>query len=432
MKKRRVLFILALLSSLVGVYFYWFQTSIGLETDKFYEVKILSLDKQIAAVCKDYQEKLSQPDLLKLEKTLQEQTTALKTSGWSDRSIAGGYLIFLEPQKDANKLFIYLEQRFQSSQVFGSPVFQDLWNLETDSLDRTGARKLLAYSLKLTHFPQELSGQPEETAKLIANFDQDLEPDAYFWASFARVVQKAFPKKQLSQKDDLAKRIHQFRYLISAQQAQWVRDHYRKKGQTDRDALVAYLASKYNKEEAKDEIGLDNYRYFVDYDLEESSRLHNKAASLPGQSGSIVMLYPDFEPVVNIKIVMGFHTEFILASNGRFANELDPEGVDENGLVNGASLNYANKNNKRHRTLDVQPVGPHDPAYRKQVITTEVFAFQAPNNRRLSFQSSQFDDWIHSYFNSKGIFSMRGKSSFERIRLEIESLKKDIQERANA
>ena len=78
MKKRRVLFILALLSSLVGVYFYWFQTSIGLETDKFYEVKILSLDKQIAAVCKDYQEKLSQPDLLKLEKTLQEQTTALK------------------------------------------------------------------------------------------------------------------------------------------------------------------------------------------------------------------------------------------------------------------------------------------------------------------------------------------------------------------
>ena len=148
-----------------------------------------------------------------------------------------------------------------------------------------------------------------------------MEPNAYFWASFARVVQKAFPKKQLSQKDDLAKRVHQFRYLISAQQAQWVRDHYRKKGQTDRDALVAYLASKYNKEEAKDEFGLDNYRYFVDYDLEESSRLHNKAASLPGQSGSIVMLYPDFEPVVNIKIVMGFHTEFILASNGRFAND---------------------------------------------------------------------------------------------------------------
>ena len=432
MKKRRIRWILGLVLMLVGAYVFGSQISVEKNRDKYSQVTILSLDKQIEAVCQDYQKVLSQTDLQKLEQTLLEQTGALKAAGWSERSIAGAYLLFLEPQQDVEELFAYLDEQFQSSQVFGSPLFQDLWNLETDSLDRTGARKLLAYSLKLTHFPKELSGQPEETAKLIANFDQDLEPDAYFWASFARVVQKAFPNKQLSQKDDLAKRIHQFRYLISAQQAQWVRDHYRKKGQIDRDALVAYLASKYNKEEAEDEFGLDNYRYFVDYDLEESSRLHNKAASLPGQSGSIVMLYPDFEPVVNIKIVMGFHTEFILASNGRFANELDPEGVDENGLVNGASFNYANKNNKRHRTLDVQPVGPHDPAYRKQVITTEVFAFQAPNNRRLSFQSSQFDDWIHSYFNSKGIFSMRGKSSFERIRLEIESLKKDIQARANA
>ena len=69
MKKRRVLFILALLSSLVGASFYWLQSTSGLKTDKFYEVTILSLDKQIAAVCEDYQEKLSQSDLLKLEKT---------------------------------------------------------------------------------------------------------------------------------------------------------------------------------------------------------------------------------------------------------------------------------------------------------------------------------------------------------------------------
>ena len=62
MKKRGVLFILALLISLVGICFYWLQSSSGLVTDKFYEVKILSLDKQIAAVCEDYQEKLSQSD----------------------------------------------------------------------------------------------------------------------------------------------------------------------------------------------------------------------------------------------------------------------------------------------------------------------------------------------------------------------------------
>ena len=108
MKKRGVLFILTLLVSLAGICFYWLQSSSGLVTDKFYEVTILSLDKQIAA---------------------------LKTSGWSDRSIAGGYLIFLDPQQDSNQLFAYLEERFQSSQVFGSSVFQDLWNLETDSKD---------------------------------------------------------------------------------------------------------------------------------------------------------------------------------------------------------------------------------------------------------------------------------------------------------
>ena len=431
MKKRRIRWILGLVLMLVGAYVFGSQISVEKNRDKYSQVTILSLDKQIEAVCQDYQKVLSQTDLQKLEQTLLEQTGALKAAGWSERSIAGAYLLFLEPQQDVEELFAYLDEQFQSSQVFGSPLFQDLWNLETDNLDRKRARELLEYSLELTQFPQELSGRPEETAQLLAHFDGELEPDAYFWASFSRVVQKAFPKNQLAQKSDLAKRVHQFRYLISAQQAQWVRDHFRKKGQTDREALVAYLASKHNISEAKDEFGLVDFHYFVDYDLEESSRLHNKAASLRGQSGSVVMLYPDFEPLVNIKIVMSFHTEFILASNGRFANELDPEGLDENGLVNGASFNYANKNNKLHRSLDVQPVGPHDPAYRKEALSAEVFRFQAPNNQRFSFQAAQLDDWLQSHFNSQGIFSIKGQSAYERIRQEIESLKKDIKEAAH-
>ena len=431
MKKRRFVWIVGLMLLLAGAYVFGSQISIEKRTDKYSNVTILSLDKQIEVVCQDYQKTLSQTDLQKLEQILLEQTGALKAAGWSERSIAGAYLLFLEPQEDAKAMFAYLEEQFQSSQVFGSPLFQDLWNLETDSLDRKKDRELLAYSLKITQFPQELSGQPEETAKLLANIDGELEPDAYFWASFARVVQKAFPKNQLTQKSNLAKRIHQFRYLISAQQAHWVRDHFRKKGQTDREALVAYLARKHTITEAKDEFGLVDFHYFVDYDLEESSRLHNKAASLRGQSGSLVMLYTDFEPLVNIKIVMSFHTEFILASNGRFANELDPEGVDENGLVNGASFNYANNNNQLHRSLDVRPVVTHDPAYRKEALSAEVFRFQAPNNQRFSFQAAKLDDWFQSYFNSQGIFSIKGQSSYERIRQEIESLKKDIKEAAH-
>mgnify|MGYP002225669906 FL=1 len=43
---------------------------------------------------------------------------------------------------------------------------------------------------------------------------------------------------------------------------------------------------------------------------------------------------------------MGFHTEFILDSQGRFANEIDPQGTNHNGIINGASFNYANQNTK--------------------------------------------------------------------------------------
>ena len=35
---------------------------------------------------------------------------------------------------------------------------------------------------------------------------------------------------------------------------------------------------------------------------------------------------------------MAFHTEFILDSNGHFANEIDPQGQTHNGIINGASL----------------------------------------------------------------------------------------------
>ncbi|MGT2913661.1 DUF3114 domain-containing protein [Streptococcus criceti] len=38
-------------------------------------------------------------------------------------------------------------------------------------------------------------------------------------------------------------KVHQFRYVISAQQAQWVRDNYKKDGMTDEEALAAYLST---------------------------------------------------------------------------------------------------------------------------------------------------------------------------------------------
>ena len=84
-----------------------------------------------------------------------------------------------------------------------------------------------------------------------------------------------------------------------------------------------------------------------DFDVTESARLHNKATRRP---------ILGFELPVNFKILMAFHTEFILDSNGHFANEIDPQGQTHNGIINGASFNYANKNNQRHYELDVAAI----------------------------------------------------------------------------
>ena len=95
MKKRRIRWILGLVLMLVGAYVFGSQISVEKNRDKYSQVTILSLDKQIEAVCQDYQKVLSQTDLQKLEQTLLEQTGALKAAGWSERSIAGAYLLFL-------------------------------------------------------------------------------------------------------------------------------------------------------------------------------------------------------------------------------------------------------------------------------------------------------------------------------------------------
>ena len=58
------------------------------------------------------------------------------------------------------------------------------------------------------------------------------------------MVQVAFALDSLASKagDQLLKRqVHQFRYLLSAYQTQWIREHYAKTGQTDEEALQAYL-----------------------------------------------------------------------------------------------------------------------------------------------------------------------------------------------
>ena len=51
---------------------------------------------------------------------------------------------------------------------------------------------------------------------------------------------------------------------------------------------------------------------------------------------------------------------------GKFLYILDPE-KDPNGIVNGASFNYANENDSKHEALDVHyGVNENDPGFRKE------------------------------------------------------------------
>lgn len=118
------------------------------------------------------------------------------------------------------------------------------------------------------------------------------------------------------------------------------------KGKTDWQALIAYLRS------------LPRWSYR----LRDSARLHNK--QLFGKKNQKTL-------PVNMKILIHFHSEFILNQDGQFALILE-ERPHVNGVVNGASFNYARANNKRHRQLDMAPVGRQDPVFRKELLRSKM------------------------------------------------------------
>lgn len=201
------------------------------------------------------------------------------------------------------------------------------------------ARRWLERFMRQQAMPFEISAvEPALIQRL------ELAPHDCWWQTFARVVRRAFPGTTMLEQDvdgELKRQIHQFRYIISAQQALWVQQHYGQAGQTDAQALAKYLKT------------LPPRRYTC----HESARLHNKTKL--GQRAT-----------VNFKVVINFQTEFILDQAGNFLNEvalLKPAIV---GIVNGASFNYAKHNDlhqgsrSRHLNLDVQPPKLYDPQYR--------------------------------------------------------------------
>lgn len=217
------------------------------------------------------------------------------------------------------------------------------WWLVSYFATTNNARHWLAQFMRQLAMPLEINAvEPKLIQRL------ELAPHDRWWTTFARVVRKAFPGTTMLNQDvdgELKRQIHQFRYIISAQQALWVQQHYGQTGQPDAQALAKYLQT------------LPPRRYTC----HESARLHNKIKA--GQPAP-----------VNFKVVIDFQTEFILDQTGNFLNEVALTTPAPPGIVNGASFNYAKHNDLArgqkswHANLDVQPPQLYDPQYRRQSL----------------------------------------------------------------
>ena len=143
-----------------------------------------------------------------------------------------------------------------------------MWFQEIKDLTETAAQDLLRGVMKILLMPSDLSGTCEETAFLLSRMLQIVRQDPTFGSLFSRVVQIAFKKDHLADQsgDQLLKRqVHQLRYLLSSYQAQWIRTHKARAGQTDEEALQAYI----QKARA------------VTVDAYAAARLHNKVSLGP-------------------------------------------------------------------------------------------------------------------------------------------------------
>ncbi|MCR5144311.1 MAG: DUF3114 domain-containing protein [Lachnospiraceae bacterium] len=200
--------------------------------------------------------------------------------------------------------------------------------------------------------------------EMLSQFSKDLDPNNAFWADYAALVRTAAPNGLITGDGidtDFYMNIHQFRYVIDAQQVEYIRYEYKDVGKTDEDKLVAYIKK-------------NNLKQGDDWDF-DSARLHNKinGSSLYDSS------YPGGKFNVNYKVLISnaFNSEFIMDSSGNFVYVLDDtKGIVENSnsIVNGASFNYACENDYKsdkseetqHGKYDVDAGTNYDPKFREK------------------------------------------------------------------
>ena len=93
----------------------------------------------------------------------------------------------------------------------GDKDFWSFWTEARRSLNKEKSRQILSDLMELAHMPDELSGTLPENQWLVARFAKDLPPHHHFWKELAALVNRAFPKEDLSKPGVLEKKVHQFR-----------------------------------------------------------------------------------------------------------------------------------------------------------------------------------------------------------------------------
>ncbi|HEM6190857.1 TPA: DUF3114 domain-containing protein [Streptococcus suis] len=319
-------------------------------------------------------------EVLEEVEPVRQALTELRSRVWSEKAIYKAFLKDLLKMPKA-EIPVFVQKFMDELSIFASTSFYKLLKAESWSMTKEKALSLLEQIMEILEAPEEL--HHSHLSDLLGKMEGNCPPHHPFWRLFADLIDKAFPGQELAEDGKFSKQVHQLRYLISYQQATWVRQHYGQ-GKSDWQALAAYLAS------------LPRWSYR----LRESARLHNKQKFSRDEKQNLP---------INLKVLIGFHSEFILAQDGQFALILE-ERPSKNGVVNGASFNYARANNQRHYQLDMAPVGPHDPPFRKKMIRSKAGTYRSPT--RISKHESKLNQsaWEQSYFNSQGYFSHKGHS----------------------
>ncbi len=337
------------------------------------------------------QQPSSLSDQFQLRKDLLHYAKKLAQDGWSYEAIEKGYLDHLKP-KQASYNF---EQLYQSLQVIGSPAFHRMWERQPRAQHKLEAKRDLNLLLTYVKMPEELSGQSAETKQLLKQFSPSLSPTDAFWDQLSSLVQLYYDHLEHIPYQTFNRKLYQLRYVLSVQQIEWVRNNYGRAGKTDADALARYLAT------------LDE----SDYSLNESARYHNKVASHLDTANQLQITYPDNLPQANYKVLVHFHSEFILSEAGHFLAALDPQQPSQNGLINGSSFNYANQNNDLHRLLDIEPIELFEPDFIETAMIN-------PNSPFIVPDLEQQNDQQHP------IFSRDGKSSKQLTKMAAKAFKK--------